>query len=531
MRTPTSIVLSVAGLAGLALYAVPGNTFAAAPVRPLEALRQQAASQPRDANAHVALATALEGESLRRGDQQLRELAAAGYQSALRLAPGDYRANLLAGRVEFEAGRPYAAAGLFAAAALASPDDPTAFLALAVAAHQSGDAALASLAAERAAALAPTRAEPWRLLALARATQGDAAGAAQALQQWTVVQTQPAARVESTQRRVATLVRTRWIDEEPQGGVAAATPISNATGNDQVTVDVAIILNQQTRRTRVGFNLLDGLRAQFSYSDQLTESRVDGIGPSQSTITRAISTPLLSYNLNLFNHVGQSYRVVARPTLTAYRGETSEFFIGRTSNIPVSGVNTAQLERVDIGVSMKVTPLEIDGDKVKVRVETGRSFASPDAAGSFTEALTVFRQTVVATAEVRFGESLLLSGLTENVDDGTTSRTPGLGDVPLLGLAFNERSNLSRRDAALVLLTPSRPVSLAGQSWARPAGVERLLKYWSTVIDPGSNAEEVARRLVRAPRASRAESADADLAWGEGGGLRAFRSLLTSNPL
>ena len=221
---------------------------------------------------------------------------------------------------------------------------------------------------------------------------------------------------------------------------------------------------------------------------------------------------------------------MARPTLTAYRGEPSEFFIGRTSNIPVSGVNVAQLERVDIGISLKVTPLEIDGDRVKVRVETGRSFASNEAAGSFAEALTLFRQNVAATAEVSFGETLVLSGLSESVNDSANTKTPGLGDIPLAGLAFNERSKLERRDAALVLLTPSRVTRVASAPWLRPDAVEKVARLWSDVIDPSSNGLDVLTRLQRARLFKRANASDAPLLWSDGGGLRAFESLLLSRP-
>jgi Flp pilus assembly secretin CpaC len=132
---------------------------------------------------------------------------------------------------------------------------------------------------------------------------------------------------------------------------------------------------------------------------------------------------------------------------------------------------------------------------------------------------------------VRFGESLILSGLSEAVDDVGSNRVPGLGDIPVAGLAFNQRSKLERRDAALVLLTPSRLTSLPSGPWARPAAVERLLKLWTTVIDPGSNANHVAARLESTRLFQRAAPGDAPLVWRDGDGLHAFASLLSSRGL
>lgn len=485
------------------------------------------AENPRDPLAHLELARAWDRAAGVTADGDgYRQLAATGYRSALNLAPNDYLANMLAGRNEFTSGRYAAAQSLFATAILAAPDDATAALAFATASYQAGDAPLAALAAERAAQLAPQRHEPLRLLALARAANGDAAGSGKALQQLEALGA--AADVAPVRTRAAVLLRTSGADQPIDDGASRTEPVRE---DNQVSVDVAIILSQNSRRDRVGFNLLDGLRAQYSYNDQTQESRTGGVGVTQRTILQAISVPALTYNLNIFNQSGQFYQAVARPTLTAFRGETSEFFIGRTSNIPVSGVNFSQLERVDIGISMKVTPIEIDGERVKVRIETGRSFASNEPAGTFSEALTLFRQNVAATAEVRFGETLVLSGLSESVDDAGMTKTPGLGDTPIVGMAFNARSKFERRDAALVLLTPSRVTTLPSGPWARGPAVERLIKLWGDVVDPASNGNDVAARLSRSRIFTRAHPGDSPLSWTDGGGLRALGSLLLSSPL
>lgn len=519
-----ALVLCVALVAGCATRVPHPATHRSEGSMPLAELAARVADNPRDADAHLALAQAWD-RLARTAPQaeEYRSLASAGYESALRFAPNDALANLLAGQREFAAARFERAQELFANAVLAAPDDATTLLAFASASYRAGDVPFARLAAERASQLAPNRVEPRRLAVLAAAAHGDARGTEQALQQLATLIGD--AEVGAVRTRAATLLRTLATDEAmPSSGAQAASPPSM----DQVSIDVAIILSQNTRRRRIGFNLLDGLRAQYSFSDQTSESRSSGLGSTQRTITQAISTPALNYNLNVFNNSGQFYQVVARPTLTAYRGEPSEFFIGRTSNIPVSGVNVAQLERVDIGISLKVTPLEINGDRVKVRIETGRSFASNEAAGSFAEALTLFRQNVAATAEVGFGESLVLSGLSESVDDAAMTKTPGLGDLPLLGVAFNERSRLERRDAALVLLTPSPVTRMPSQPWLRSASVEKLIRLWSDVIDPASNATDVVTRLSRSYLFKRAHAGDAPLLWQDGGGLRSFEALLLS---
>jgi Flp pilus assembly secretin CpaC len=219
----------------------------------------------------------------------------------------------------------------------------------------------------------------------------------------------------------------------------------------------------------------------------------------------------------MFNRGGQFYQVVARPSLTAYRGEMSEFFVGRTLKVAVNGVNSSQLEQIDIGIELKVTPIEITADGARVRIETGRSFLTADSAGTFNEALTTFRQRVAATAEIRFGETLVLSGLSESVDDATFSKTPVLGDIPIAGSLFNERAKSSRRDSVLILVTPARPAALPGRPWARAEAVERLVKLWTQVIDPSSNGVDAAARLARMHLFTRMAPGDSPLAWPDPG--------------
>lgn len=494
-----------------------GATAATWPTPELERLASQVAEEPRNPEYHLQLGQAWDRLGTKSDG---RTMARAAYDSALRLAPGDFRARMLAGRADYLAGDFTAAQTQFAEAALIQPQDPSALLALGAASYQAGDLPLALLAGQRAHDLAPSRLEPLRLLTLAHAASGNPSATDESLRQ--LQQMDPvAARAVGT--RAGALVRTAMSENPVQSPRTDETPTRTA---DQVSVDVAIVLSQNTRRTRTGMNLLDGLRAQFSYSNQRSRTSIGGQENGQRTITDAISTPALNYNLNIFNAGGQYYQVVARPTLTAYRGETSEFFIGRTSTIPISGVNVAQLERVDIGITLKVTPLEIDGDRIKVRIDATRSFASNEQAGSFAESLTLFRQNVAATAEVRFGESLVLSGLSESVNDSGNNRTPVVGRLPVVGSMFNERSSLERRDAALILLTPSPVVRVPAHYWARPDSVAKIARLWSDVIDPASNATDVTDRLAHTRLFTRALPGDSPLSWKDGGDLHSLESLL-----
>lgn len=473
----------------------------------IAAFSELTARRPRDAGLQTLLA--LSYHQAGADDPESLELALAGYDLALKAEPGGFWAAALAGRAAFDRGRYDEAARRFAQAVMARPDDPEALLALATAAYRCGDITLAAAAAGRSAELFPDdagKARALRLAALAEAGAGDAARGRARLDALAAIDPAAAAAVTSRSQQLA---QTAALDNAPAGQDAPAPAAPN-----QISVDVTIVLAQNTSRERIGMNLLDGLRLQYGYNRSDTR-RDDRVNPSsfERVITESIGIPQLSYNLNLFNRGGQFYQVVARPSLTAFQGETSEFFVGRTLKVAVGGVNLGQLEQIDIGIELKVTPVEITPDGTRVRIETGRSFLTADAAGTFNEALTTFRQKVAATAEVKFGETLVLSGLSESVDDSTFSKTPLLGDIPIAGSLFNERQKASRRDAVLILVTPARPAALPGRPWARGEAVDKLAKLWTEIVDPSSNGVDVAARLSRMRMFSRMAPGDSPLAW------------------
>lgn len=471
-----------------------------------------AAREPRNGTAHSLLTMAHHLDAAR--DPAALDMAMSGYDLALRAEPGQYWAAALAGRAAFDRGQYHDALSHFSRALLMRPNDARTVAAVASVAYMAGDAQLASVAAGRAAAIDPgADGQHLRIAALAAAAAGDADLAKARLE---ALRTRFPAAVAAIEARVAALIQTSAVD--PLGAIDDALLDGDGEVPDQISVDVAIILAQNTRRERTGFNLLDGLGLQYGFSREgsRTITRTDGTPTGnnyQRVLTATISVPQLNYNLNLFNRGGQYYSVVARPQLTAYRGEESEFFIGRSLKVAVGGVNLGNLENIDIGIEMKVTPQEITAEGAKIRIETGRSFLTSETAGNFAEALTTFRQKVAATAEVRFGETLVLSGLNEAVEDRNFSKVPGLGDLPIIGNAFNERTKVERRDSVIVLVTPSRPVSLSGRAYARSEHVELLTRLWTEVIDPASNAAATETALRRNRAFTRMTRSDVPMAF------------------
>ncbi len=447
-------------------------------------------------NGYLHLLNGLTYETEDHSTQSL-ELASVGYDSATRLVPGFYWAHYHDGALEFEQRDYTAAAEQFAQAILADPDQPYAFLGLAAAAYYGGDLEVAARAGARALALDATDPHTLRAAAFIAAGAGDRDTLTAIL---TRAETTSAAREMDLQRpRLDNMIRTSQLE-------VSSTPDDNAPPSEpqasQVMIEITLLLSQNSTTRHTGINLLDGLQLQYGGSRITTDTNVSpGENNRQRVTISALSIPQISYSLNLFNTRDDYYEVLARPSLVATVGETSEFFIGRIVTVGVSGVNLGSLQPVNVGTSVRVTPTEISSRDVKFRVEADRSFFSPDTSGTFEEALTTFKQSVSAMVDVEFGRTLILSGLYEAVNIGGSSKTPMLGDVPIINTAFNDRTRTRRQDAALVLVTPRIVGTIqTGRAHFRGATLRRLLELWKNFIEPTSGLDAVLSTLeAKAP--------------------------------
>ena len=478
-RTPVTAAAPSALVAVQALRA--GQVEAAR-----EAALDWVARDPRAAAGHWLLAVAHH----LRGDGADVELAASGYDVAQRHAAHGFWPHYLGGVAALQRQQNLSALDLLAQAVAAEPDNAWGLEAFAAAAYLQGEMPLALAAARRALRLDPHAQAAWRTGLLTLAAVGDEAG----LRRW---REQRGAWSEdsSLRQRAEQLLRIALSEgatapaEAPGGEAADGAP---ANPPDQVTVDVVLMLADERKSSALGVNLLDSLQIQFGASRETTGTRGQ---PLSTAITRRLRIPEISYSLNIANRGGRRYYMLARPSLTAFSGQPSSFFVGEQLFVQVSGINSAQLEKIDVGVSLKIQPSEVRADGARFKVEADRSFFSDQGVSTFSQQLSTFKQSVSATADVKYGQTLVLSGLSESVNDGSTSGVPVLGDLPGGNLLLNRRTQLERQRSVLILVTPSQPVGLVTPSAGRSEAVERLARLWDRVIEPEHGLKGLAQRF------------------------------------
>ncbi|MFM9851835.1 MAG: type II and III secretion system protein family protein [Sphingomonadaceae bacterium] len=177
---------------------------------------------------------------------------------------------------------------------------------------------------------------------------------------------------------------------------------------------------------------------------------------------------------------------IAQPNLTALSGETASFLAGGEIPIPVSQgtSNAISIEYRPYGVSLSFTPTVLSDGRISMRVRPEISDLTSAGAvqiNGFTVPALTTRRTET-TVELGSGQSFMIGGLLQNMHNNSVDRTPGLGNVPVLGALF--RSNAFRRSETelVMIVTPYlvKPVSaneivLPTDGYKAPTDLERVL--------------------------------------------------------
>lgn len=154
---------------------------------------------------------------------------------------------------------------------------------------------------------------------------------------------------------------------------------------------------------------------------------------------------------------------LSEPNLTALSGETAEFLAGGEFPIPLSqGLGATSIQYKNYGVSLAYTPTVLANGRISIRVRPEVSELSSQGAVTMNNfvvpALTVRR--AETTVELGSGQSFMIAGLLSNNANNTIDKTPGAGDIPILGNLFRSTEFRKGQTELVIIVTPYlvRPV-------------------------------------------------------------------------
>lgn len=156
-----------------------------------------------------------------------------------------------------------------------------------------------------------------------------------------------------------------------------------------------------------------------------------------------------------------SANVLSQPRLTALDGAEANFQVGgevpvvstsQNSDTQVGGDSTLiqEIERIETGIILTLQPRINESGSVRLTTNLEvRSVGADTPLGP-----TFDERTLQTEVLVPHGKTLVLAGFIDDQRDDSTSKTPLLGDIPGLGLAFNNFEQSTLRRELLLTITP-----------------------------------------------------------------------------
>jgi general secretion pathway protein D len=161
--------------------------------------------------------------------------------------------------------------------------------------------------------------------------------------------------------------------------------------------------------------------------------------------------------------------ILSAPHILTSDNEQAEIRVGDNIPIVTSRVQSAtgqtvglsssvNVERQDIGVTLRVTPQITEGDTLRLEIFqeiTNVNEALSDVTGDpESVGVALSNRRVENTVVVADGETVVIGGLIGDANQDTVTKVPWLGDIPVLGWLFKSTSSSVVKQNLLVFLTP-----------------------------------------------------------------------------
>lgn len=156
--------------------------------------------------------------------------------------------------------------------------------------------------------------------------------------------------------------------------------------------------------------------------------------------------------------------VRSRPQISTLNGHEASIEIGTTqyfilrSTTPLQSPNqivtqeSERFETIEANVSLQITPWVSSSGEVTTEIHP--EFNTP--VGNFNSEVppTINSRILDSTVRLKDGETIILGGLIQDSETVNYNKIPILGDIPLLGQLFRNRSHDTSKSELIIFITP-----------------------------------------------------------------------------
>ncbi|WP_158587113.1 secretin N-terminal domain-containing protein [Motilimonas pumila] len=202
-----------------------------------------------------------------------------------------------------------------------------------------------------------------------------------------------------------------------------------------------------------GFNF----NSNFKVSDSIADGdKVLNVGGGSLSFAGSFNNVEASLTANMSNG---NTKILSSPRLIAMDQETASINVGdqvsvKTGEIGDGGDNgniTSSYKYVDTGVKLEITPSINESGVVELDINQEVSNA---AAASGDDNPKIQRNAIQTKVAVESGQTIFMGGLIRTDSIESVKKVPLLGDIPGLGLLFQEVSDTLQQTEMVMMITP-----------------------------------------------------------------------------
>ena len=244
-------------------------------------------------------------------------------------------------------------------------------------------------------------------------------------------------------------------------------------GVQQVLLKVKIMEVQRSKIRQLGVNWLFLNQSGYAYSTPGSLVPITGItmplggAPALTASQNLLSGTSLGFGLVGSSGIFQAFiealkqeallKILAEPELVTTSGRPANLLSGGEFPILVpQSLGTVTIEWREFGVRMEAVPIVLGNGRLRLEVQpevSERDFSNAvQVAGTTVPGLTVRRANTAV--EMNFGETMVIAGLISSRKTAETSKTPFLGELPLIGAAFRRVKYTEGETELVIMVTP-----------------------------------------------------------------------------
>jgi type IV pilus assembly protein PilQ len=194
----------------------------------------------------------------------------------------------------------------------------------------------------------------------------------------------------------------------------------------------------------VGSGISLGSAAGTVTNNSITAA-TSGIG-----IIKTLGTAALKLEIEALQSLGKT-KIISSPSVFTLNNQEAKITQGTQIAYTVTADGTTSTEFKDAALSLTATPSIIGDGNVLLDILVNND-TPVEVPGSDEPGIT--KREIDTKLLVSDGDIVVIGGIKVNTDTSTNSKTPGLGNVPVVGNLFKGRSSQNKLEEMLIFLAP-----------------------------------------------------------------------------